>query len=347
MLFYSTDELLRLPNQSWLIHRLLPGTGLSLLYGPPGEGKSFVALDWALSVSTGRPWLGKFPAKHGHVVYIAAEGGRGIKKRVAAWMRFYAVKNLPNITWFLDALNLHQDGVVDAFMEALESRFGLTVVQDTDGEPIEVSDLNLKLIVVDTLSRNFGGEDENASAPMARFVERLEALAKPHGAMVLTVHHTNATGARERGHTALKGAMEAVFHCTAQKAESRLELVMVRNVKQKDDRDADLIVLKALELELPELPLDDEGNIQTSLVFEWAPAPPETEKGLAVEAGLRGKDMLRLLGASEHGYRFEEWRLACGLNKSAFIRRLRRLLNDGKVEKDDETGKYVVVDLEE
>ena len=45
----------------------------AVIYGPSGEGKTFVALDWALSVATGRSWQGK-QTKQGPVVYIA--GGR-------------------------------------------------------------------------------------------------------------------------------------------------------------------------------------------------------------------------------------------------------------------------------
>ena len=54
------------------------------LFGKPGVGKSFLALDLAMSAAAGVPWLGK-TTKQGDVVYICAEGTTGLKHRVRAW----------------------------------------------------------------------------------------------------------------------------------------------------------------------------------------------------------------------------------------------------------------------
>jgi len=47
----------------------MPEDGLVVLYGDPAAGKSFLALDWGLSVATGVPSLGH-EVKKGEVVYI-------------------------------------------------------------------------------------------------------------------------------------------------------------------------------------------------------------------------------------------------------------------------------------
>lgn len=54
----SAAELMSLPPPRWLVANHLPVEGLAVLYGPPGGGKSFVALDLALSIATGLDWLG-------------------------------------------------------------------------------------------------------------------------------------------------------------------------------------------------------------------------------------------------------------------------------------------------
>ncbi len=81
---YSVKDLEELPDPAWLIEDLLPEGGLAELYGKPGVGKSFLSLDWALSLAAGVPWLGR-PLNQADVVYVSAEGGRGLKKRIAAW----------------------------------------------------------------------------------------------------------------------------------------------------------------------------------------------------------------------------------------------------------------------
>ncbi len=56
---YSVEDLEELPDPAWLLEGVLPEGGLVELYGPPGAGKSFLSLDWGLSVAAGVPWLGR------------------------------------------------------------------------------------------------------------------------------------------------------------------------------------------------------------------------------------------------------------------------------------------------
>ncbi len=267
--FYKTNELLALPNQTWLIKGILPETGLSLLFGPSGEGKSFIAIDWACCVSTGMKWNGH-KTKQGHVLYIAAEGGAGIRKRVKAWMKFNGQEKLKNIMWYLKALDFSEENAVEQFKKELDSQYTTAPILDPDtGECIEeASFVSIKLIVVDTLSRCFGGQDENASTAMPVFIAMLEDFCRSHGAVGLIIHHSNATGSRERGHTSLKAATESTFQCTASKDNGRLQTITLQNIKQKDDIDGGLTFLKPVSIDLPELGLDEDGDVLNSLVLE-------------------------------------------------------------------------------
>ena len=76
----TLQELRQLRPPEFLVGDLIPQGGLSVLYGPPGEGKTFLALDMAMCASTGRPWHGKAVAS-APIVYISAEGGAGMAKR--------------------------------------------------------------------------------------------------------------------------------------------------------------------------------------------------------------------------------------------------------------------------
>src|SRR5262249_7475506 len=78
------DDELTTAAPDWLVDRLLVAGSLGLLYGPPAAGKSLLALDWACSIATGEPWLGR-PVRPGPVLYVAAEGSAGLGVRVAAW----------------------------------------------------------------------------------------------------------------------------------------------------------------------------------------------------------------------------------------------------------------------
>ena len=66
---YSTAELLGFAPPTYLIDKLLPQGGLVGLYGLPGAAKTFLAIDLALHVAMGLPWLGRATAP-GNVLYV-------------------------------------------------------------------------------------------------------------------------------------------------------------------------------------------------------------------------------------------------------------------------------------
>jgi hypothetical protein len=70
-------------DRRWLVQRLIQPEQITVVFGPPGCGKTFFALDIGLHVAAGVDWCGRHVAS-GWVVYIAAEAGRGIENRVAA-----------------------------------------------------------------------------------------------------------------------------------------------------------------------------------------------------------------------------------------------------------------------
>ena len=71
---------------NWVVDNFLERNATSVLCAPPGEGKSFFAIDFACCVATGTPWHGEKVIK-GPVVYIAGEGHGGLARRFAAWAK--------------------------------------------------------------------------------------------------------------------------------------------------------------------------------------------------------------------------------------------------------------------
>lgn len=71
-------------SPTWLIKGVLPQADLVVLYGASGSGKSFVALDMAAALARGVPWRGR-KVRQTNVVYVAAEGAGGFRKRMQAY----------------------------------------------------------------------------------------------------------------------------------------------------------------------------------------------------------------------------------------------------------------------
>ena len=224
---YSTAELLTLPPPEWLIDGIITEGGLVGLFGAPEVGKSFIGIDMALSVATGRPWQGHAVRK-GFVLYISAEGGSGIGKRVLAWLLEQEIDpRLADVAWLIESIPVNTDSEQ---MVTLMER----IVNEVQRHPV--------LVVIDTLARCFDG-NENEQQDMGRFVAGVDLLRQEFGSTVLVIHHTNVGGTRERGNTAFRGAVDTMIRiestggvidltCDKQKdaahfADHALELVVV------------------------------------------------------------------------------------------------------------------------
>ena len=212
---YSTNELLRLPPPTWLIEPVLPAGGLVGLYGEPGAGKSFVAIDMALSVATGVDWH-THPVTPGFVLYVSAEGGSGIGKRAAAWLSSKGISSWkPDMGWLTESIPIMP---TSEDMDVLFRRFN------------DELDIYPKLVVIDTLARCFDG-DENTQADMGRFIAGVDRMRREFGATVLVVHHTRLDAERERGSTAFRGAADTMLALERRKQDGILTLTCN---KQKD-----------------------------------------------------------------------------------------------------------------
>ena len=99
---YSREDLRRLPKQQWLIHGVLPLQGTAAIFGAPGTGKSFLALDLAARISEGIDSWFDIGTKQRDVVYMALEGGgyvgrvrRGSRASEAGWSVTLFASTLP------------------------------------------------------------------------------------------------------------------------------------------------------------------------------------------------------------------------------------------------------------
>ena len=72
-----------------LIKGLIPKNALTVIWGPPSCGKSFMTLDAAIHIAINRDYQGRRTVQ-GPVVYISGEGGKQIHNRVEAWRRHNA-----------------------------------------------------------------------------------------------------------------------------------------------------------------------------------------------------------------------------------------------------------------
>lgn len=235
------DALDNLPDPEWLIDGIAARDSLLVLFGKPGSAKSFVLIDWSLCVATGNWWHGH-QVQQGRVLYIVAEGAKGMKKRKNAWLQHNRIYNLDGIHWLPMAPNLLDDDWTEALVAT-------------------VAALQPALVIIDTLSRTMPGGNENGPETMTRWVDNAERLRRATGATVAVATHTPRNGDAPRGHTSLEGAAETTIE--ASKSGS---IVTLTNKKAKDDPEFEAIRLALVPVTLPTV--DDAGKNETSCILE-------------------------------------------------------------------------------
>ena len=210
--FVDVGELCSLPpTENWLIEGYLTLDSLSVLFGDPGCGKSFLAIDIAGHVACGLPWRG-CSVKPGKVLYIAGEGSNGLSKRFRAWFERHG-ETPRNIQICTTPIALTDPAGIAALVAE---------IQAMPEAPA--------LIVIDTVNRNFGPGDENATADMTRAVAGLDAIRNATGAALLGLHHSgHGDKSRGRGSSVLRASVDVEFA-----VEKFDRTVKVRCTKAKD-----------------------------------------------------------------------------------------------------------------
>jgi RecA-family ATPase len=141
---------------------VLPFVGVACLYGGPGTVKTFILLDLFARMARGGFWGGR-EVKQCPVVYIAAEGSGGIKKRIAGMKKVAAEKDLPADIPFHLVTVAPNLGIGNGDCKKL--------IADTEATGVRPG-----AIAIDTTTQALGGSDENG-AGMDTLVVDATALA--------------------------------------------------------------------------------------------------------------------------------------------------------------------------
>lgn len=189
----TAAEVMAQPIAGYRVRGLLPSEGLAAVYGPSGSGKSFLVADLCFAIAAGLPeWFGR-KVKKAPVIYVALEGGGGLRNRISALEAHYK-RQVPNDFRFVfGEITLKNMALIAEFAnEALNALGSGTVV------------------VIDTLNQAAPGADENSSQDMGEIIAAAKLLGERLRGLVILVHHTGKDTSRGlRGHSSLLAALDA------------------------------------------------------------------------------------------------------------------------------------------
>ncbi|WP_159944058.1 MULTISPECIES: AAA family ATPase [unclassified Nocardiopsis] len=207
----SRSQITDLPAPTPLIDSTLDRQTVTLLAGPWGTAKSLLALDWAACLASGLPWQGRTVHAHEAVLYIAAEGGGGLKRRLDAWESRHGI-HLSDVTFYVLTRPVN-------LLSALEISELCAAVRER----------SIRHVIIDTLARCLPGADENSARDIGLAVDALyEIREATEDGSVIALHHTGKNRV-VRGSSALEAGMDTVYQTSAEGA-----LIDLRRTKRKD-----------------------------------------------------------------------------------------------------------------
>ena len=214
--FVDEDYLMNMPPIEWAVGQgddgLITAHGLSMIYGPPGSGKSFISLDMALCQAHGIDWQG-IETKQGDVLYIAGEGVGGLGKRVKAWKSTHGLGTSGHFHMLPLAVNMRDQAEVEKLIRSIDRL-----------------DRKWTAVYIDTLARAMLGADENSSTETGLVISAADAIRNHVQCAVVFVHHSGKAVERgSRGSSAILGAVDTSV--VVSKDES---YITMRVEKQKD-----------------------------------------------------------------------------------------------------------------
>lgn len=175
---------------SWLIEDLWGDEAVGFIAGTPKAGKTWLALELAVSVASGQPCLGRYAVhRRGHVLLYAAEDtAADIKHRVAAIAQARGLDGL-------DRLAVGLITVPDLRLDSDEHQQRLAAT---------LAEIKPRLLILDPLVRLHRG-DENSAADVSELLGCLRQLQRQHAVAIILVHHVRKSSASQPGQ-ALRGS---------------------------------------------------------------------------------------------------------------------------------------------
>ena len=203
-----------LSKQSWLVEDIWMESSHGLISGEPKAYKSWLAAELAVSVASGKPFLGKFTVhKRGPVLMVEEEN--------APWIVQDRLRKIVNARGLLK-------GTVDStgisFPPSLPVKIlahaGLNLREDESKELLETEIINTRpiLLILDSLYLVLGDINENQANEIRPVLQWLLRIRYKYNVAIAVVHHWNKNGASERGgqrmlgSTIIHGWVESAMH---------------------------------------------------------------------------------------------------------------------------------------
>ena len=290
----------------WLIDGLWSESAVGVLGGEPKCCKSFLALDAAVSVASGRPCLRSFAVRRsGPVLLFPAEDPHAVVRR-----RLEGIAAAAGLS--LCDLPVH---VITAPKLMLDSPRDRRRLDET------VEGIKPVLLVLDPFIR-LHAIDENVAAEVAPLLGYLRDLQRRHDVAVMLVHHARKDARGVRPGQALRGSSDLHGWGDSNLYLRRLSSGLRLSIEHRAAPGRDNVPLELAEHETG----------CALRILDTADAPPDPAHATRDAAGR----ILDALAAAARPLPGGDLRALCRMRADTFWRQLGELVEAGRVERTTE-----------
>jgi len=313
----SLDDFVSRPRNTagYLVKGLLNRASYAEIYGPPGQGKTFLALDLGFHVAVGLEWAGH-RVKQAPVLYVGFEAFGGLANRAKALRAHYGAPGVP-LYFAPGHFNLCEP----------EGRRALgALIAEMPAKP--------GFIIFDTFAYALMGGDENSAQDVGAFNQGVQALITATGACVLIIHHTGKDEKKgARGSSALRAALDT---------EIAVNEGILSGTKQRELEIGAPVAFKLMPLVVGE---DEDGEAETSCYVETHTVISSNSPRVKLKEGTPARmawEVLCAMRPQNDSVTDQQWRRACeflppGKPGDATFRKAKHVLRHGKLIVVDES----------
>lgn len=194
----------------WLVDNIWQVGTYGMIAGEPKTYKSVQATDLALSVASGRPFLGSFNVNmRGAVLYIQEENNeQTVQDRL---FKIAESKGLLSVS--KDGFGLKEDLPI-----YFSNNYGVDLTDKSSRELIEktIQEIEPVLVILDPLYMMLGRTDENSAKEVGEVLRWLTYLRNQYKCAILVCHHYNKGSVNARGGQRVRGS--GAFHAWVESA---------------------------------------------------------------------------------------------------------------------------------
>ena len=209
-LFWAKDAMSPPPVVEWAVPGLFARPSLNILVGDPGSKKTFLAIDLAVCVALGQPWLGR-PTIGAPVIFVDEESGAP---------RFHALLN--------GSLRAHGGTDACPIHYFCLPQYDLRGSADCVEVLGNAQSAGAGLIIIDALSNVLRGGNENTTTSVIPILNNLRLLSEMANCAILLVHHNKKTGGF-RGSSAIAAGADLLLSIQSPPGESLIQLQALKS----------------------------------------------------------------------------------------------------------------------